>query len=182
MECWTVIVISILVFILLNIYFWIYCLFCKRTKRCGDIEYFVTVVHKNNKTDTNNRKYLFPLEVYSESPSDDADDRNSCDADDQNLCDADDQNSWEYRRRRDRLLPSIPEEEPSIPDEPEEVEDEPEHIQIQADIHHHPPPPPQLPLPPPPPQLSPTGDEHFYNVLDPDTYGEHFDMPGVLYE
>ena len=169
MECWTVIVISILILMLLNVYFWLYCLFCKRTKRCGDIEYFITVVHKNKNSD--NRKQLFPMDVYtSESHSSQGSDN------------ANDENSWEYMCNRP--LPTIPEESESLAAAEEEEEPTPEPqqdnniIEIQADIHHHHPPP--QPIPPPPP--SSTDDEHFYNVLDPDTYGNDFEMPGVLYE
>ena len=153
-----------------------YCLFCKRTKRCGDIEYFITVVHKNKNSD--NRNQLFPMDVYtSESHSTS-----------QGSDNANDQNSWEYMHdMHDRPLPTIPEESEGLAavSEEEEPTPEPEQdnniIEIQADIHHHPPPPPQpLPAPPPPPTW--TDDEHFYNVLDPDTYGDHFEMPGVLYE
>ena len=99
MECWTVIVISILILMLLNVYFWLYCLFCKRTKRCGDIEYFITVVHKNKNSD--NRKQLFPMDVYtSESHSSQGSDN------------ANDENSWEYMCNRP--LPTIPEESESL--------------------------------------------------------------------
>ena len=185
-----IIIISVLVVMLLNVYFWFYCIFCRKNKQCGDIQYFVTVIHKKQ-----NSSSCYPLKTIMKEEyngrNDNSDNENSVtsglfeemsnfeDVRDHGINDLEnDEDNADWETTQDiallRPLPPIPED--SIAECGHETE-----ITIKADVHmeqstrnvsqHTLPPPSWI-----------KNEEHVYNVLDPQMYTDDMPMPSVMYE
>ena len=103
MECWNIILLTILVLIILNFLFWCYCIFFRRKNRCGNLHFTVKYVNKKHEEGA-----IF--EDDNDDDDDDDDDDNI--SENQNghvyeMCRLSDVNksSWKYKR----ALPEIPE-------------------------------------------------------------------------
>ena len=189
MECYVIIILSALVMILLNVYFWFYCIFCKKNKQCGDIQYFVTVIHKKNKS------LSYPLQSILDTDkekSNNSDNSENCNVsgvfEEVSNCEhvlnfhsdgSGDEDVDEWDSTHDfsliRPLPAIPEEKECV----DEL-----NVTTRADVHTTPPPSDVTsdPLPRPQPIFFGSQEEHIYNILDPDIYTDDMPMPGVMYE
>ena len=200
MECWNIILLTILALIILNILLWCYCIFFRRKNRCGNLQFTIKYVNKKNQQGA-------IIEDDNDGDDDDDDDDNF--SEDQNgqvyeMCKLSDvgKSSWKYKRP----LPQIPElmEENYESDKllVNENNDEqklnmaaggaPEHGKINtgdidAALQLHPPPPPPpsphtLPPPSPPPLPPPTWmwetpvefkDDPVYQVLDDNDWDKY---------
>ena len=100
MECWNIILLTILALIIFNILFWCYCIFFRRKNRCGNLQFTIKYVNKKNQEGA----------IIEDDNDDDNDDDNL--SEDQNgqvyeMCKLSDvgKSSWKYKRP----LPRIPE-------------------------------------------------------------------------
>ena len=188
MECYTIIILSVLVMILLNVYFWFYCIFCKKNKQCGDIQYFVTVIHKKNKSSSYPLQSILDTDKEKSNNSDNSENCNvsgvfeevsNCedvvkyDSDGSGDEDVDDWNSTPDFSLI-RPLPAIPEEK----------EEENVTVTTIADVHTE---QPRVdvtsdPLRRPQPIFFGSQEEHVYSILNPDIYTDDMPMPSIMYE